>query len=215
MPVRESKICSCCKESLPLSDFHKDSKSPDGSSYWCKDCSSLRRKKNREDNLDHQKNTQKVYYLNNKKSLRQSNEEWKKNNPGKMLEYNQKYRDNHRDRVRLAVKTSKLKNPDKSKNSVKEWFANNPLKRIEYNNKRRATKASVGGVVLSSEWESLLDKYNHVCLRCGRDNVKLTLDHVVPISKGGRNTIDNIQPLCGKCNSFKSTKTIDYRLLWQ
>jgi 5-methylcytosine-specific restriction endonuclease McrA len=34
---------------------------------------------------------------------------------------------------------------------------------------------------------------------------------VVPVSAGGANTIDNIQPLCGPCNSAKHTQTIDYR----
>ena len=37
----------------------------------------------------------------------------------------------------------------------------------------------------------------------------LTVDHVVPISKGGSNDISNIQPLCCNCNSKKNAKQID------
>jgi hypothetical protein len=55
--------------------------------------------------------------------------------------------------------------------------------------------------------------YNHTCLCCGRQEpeIALTIDHVVPLSKGGAHDISNIQPLCGSCNTSKYNKTIDYR----
>ena len=48
------------------------------------------------------------------------------------------------------------------------------------------------------------------CPLCKTD-VKLTADHVIPISKGGSSFIENMQPLCRSCNSRKKNKTIDYR----
>lgn len=39
----------------------------------------------------------------------------------------------------------------------------------------------------------------------------LHLDHVLPVSCGGGSEDDNLQILCGPCNSSKGTKTIDYR----
>ena len=74
----------------------------------------------------------------------------------------------------------------------------------------RARKNGVAGELSHSDWESVLKKYGKRCLCCGSDK-DIAIDHVIPISKGGTNTADNIQPLCRSCNSSKRDKTIDYR----
>jgi len=45
----------------------------------------------------------------------------------------------------------------------------------------------------------------HLCGRSGSD-AKLVVDHIVPISKGGKTIKDNLQTLCFECNSGKSNK---------
>jgi 5-methylcytosine-specific restriction endonuclease McrA len=64
------------------------------------------------------------------------------------------------------------------------------------------------------EWQALCEKYDNRCLKCG-ERKPLTVDHIVPVSKGGTNDIHNVQPLCLDCNMRKHTKTIDYRPLAQ
>jgi hypothetical protein len=45
-----------------------------------------------------------------------------------------------------------------------------------------------------------------------RRSSPITVDHIVPLARRGRNDIFNIQPLCHSCNSRKGTKLIEYPL---
>ena len=60
------------------------------------------------------------------------------------------------------------------------------------------------------EWELLKKQYGYTCPSCGKSepDIKLTIDHIIPLSKGGSNFIENIQPLCLKCNMRKSAKLV-------
>lgn len=49
------------------------------------------------------------------------------------------------------------------------------------------------------------DEYS--CVYCGKRNIDLTLDHVIPVSKGGKNTWDNLVTACKSCNSKKGDRT--------
>jgi 5-methylcytosine-specific restriction endonuclease McrA len=51
----------------------------------------------------------------------------------------------------------------------------------------------------------LLHKYNFSCVSCASKE-NLTIDHIIPVSKGGSDEIKNLQILCKSCNSRKGTK---------
>lgn len=55
----------------------------------------------------------------------------------------------------------------------------------------------------------VFERDNYQCQVCGAtigDGVKLHIDHIVPVSKGGTDDIDNLQVLCDKCNLSKSNR---------
>ena len=57
--------------------------------------------------------------------------------------------------------------------------------------------------------ESIFARDGHACLKCSSTEA-LTIDHVVPLSKGGDNSDDNLQTLCHRCNSAKGDATKSY-----
>lgn len=56
-----------------------------------------------------------------------------------------------------------------------------------------------------AEWQAMLRRFDHRCAYCGRRAAgELTMDHVVPLIKGGRHALANILPACIDCNGHKS-----------
>ena len=77
----------------------------------------------------------------------------------------------------------------------------------QYEHKRRAFKKQTSSSYTLGEWELLKKQYGYRCPLCGKKEpeITLTIDHIIPLSKGGSNYIENIQPLCKPCNSKKYT----------
>jgi len=56
------------------------------------------------------------------------------------------------------------------------------------------------------EWRKMIkDKWGNKCAYCGEEN-NLTIDHVVPRSKGGTDFVTNVVCCCQDCNQDKSHK---------
>ena len=59
---------------------------------------------------------------------------------------------------------------------------------------------------LSVSRKRLFKRDNHQCGYCGSQK-NLTIDHVIPKSRGGSNGWNNLVTCCSRCNSFKGDKT--------
>ena len=100
------------------------------------------------------------------------------------------------------------KKPDYSAKNLKRWREKNPDKAVLQTQRRRAFKVNADGYFTLGEWELLKKQYGYTCPSCGKKEpeIKLTVDHIIPLSRGGSDYVENIQPLCGSCNSKKGSK---------
>ena len=62
--------------------------------------------------------------------------------------------------------------------------------------------------ISKSQRYDILKRDNFTCQYCGRSapEVRLEVDHVMPVSKGGNNSNDNLKVACRYCNGGKSNK---------
>lgn len=80
--------------------------------------------------------------------------------------------------------------------------------------RRRAREAGATVNDLTrNQWRAIREAFGHRCAYCGEHFERLTMDHVIPLSKGGSHTAENVVPACRSCNCRKATSLIAPRFL--
>ncbi len=78
--------------------------------------------------------------------------------------------------------------------------------RLAQQKRRAQIKATYALTV--AEWQNLLERCSYRCSYCGRSDVPMTIDHIVPISKGGTHELANVTPACSSHNSSRGAKRL-------
>ena len=138
--------------------------------------------------------------------------------------YNARYRASHREETKVSSAAWRAAHPKEEKASQAAnyathrteararhaaWEAAHPVARRIIQSRRRARKKALPATLTIEQWRSILAAYKHRCAYCRKKESKrrpLTQDHVVPLTKGGGTTRENIVPACQPCNSRKSTR---------
>jgi 5-methylcytosine-specific restriction endonuclease McrA len=154
-----------------------------------------------------------AYRAANAERIRQKNAEYRDRNREKLRAQGKAYYRKNKAAVKQRIKKSVAKKPEKYKEIHRLWKQRNKARVNASTHKRRARLAGCAENYTAAEWLALVKACDHRCLCCGEQEpkVKLTVDHVVPVSEGGANAIWNLQPLCKPCNCKKHTGRDDFR----
>lgn len=158
-------------------------------------------------------------YLRNKERILERSKEWAANNPEKVLEKAAKYRAKYPDRMKAAqekynknpkskLRFKKYAESEKGKAYKKAWQdANKERLREQYvmRSSRRRAQLKNNGIYFISD-KDLRSLFASDCVACSAPGEHV--DHIIPISRGGRHAIGNLQMLCSSCNLSKNNKTM-------
>ena len=185
--------------------FYRDKSRKDGLTYNCKMCVNKRTQKHYHENKEEMRERSKEkyqrnkewyteYYQENKEKEHERNRRYYQENKEKLREYNKKYYQENQEKLRERANTYRLENPKV---------------RIFYEQRRRARMAELPHDLTEEEWYETLEYFNNECAYCGDSESGLAQEHVIPVSKGGPYTQENIIPACQSCNSSKHVADLE------
>jgi len=190
-----------------------------------------------QDHKEEVKEQHKQYRLNHKEERREYNKQWTLDHPGyfkqqyldhkeerkqynidhkeKRAEKRKQYCLDHKEETAAYDRQRRFDHPEYFKQHAKQYLQTPEGKATSQrgNTKRRVREGNIINTLTSQEWIDILKEYKFRCAYCGCEFDlfnKPTRDHVIPISKGGHNTKENIVPACQSCNSKKHNK-INYK----
>lgn len=238
------KICSKCGVEFPATTeyFPKHSGGKNGLGARCKVCHA---ENQREWNKNHagasraiskrynEKNKEvrgkynKLYYGNNKETIKKHVKQYQEANKEAKTEYNKqhykanpeyykRYYETNKEVIKryyevnaevIAIKGKQYResNPEARAENSRHWYKTNPDKvRLTWQ-RRRARKCELPSTLTAAQWETTQRHFKNTCAYCGEEKT-LTQEHFIPLSKGGEYTHNNILPACQSCNKSKGAK---------
>jgi len=213
------KTCSKCGIVQPLMAFHRDTKTLDGHSCYCKRCACERARAWRLANPERHRATKELCRERKRADYAATQARYHRDHQEQVRQTQKRYRDRNRERLREAGR-------QRYHRHAKEWCAKSAQYRAmhaeavaqrhaQYREKhpeiyrvasrgRRARKRAINEV-FTVAMEQFLYKFWGCCAVCGTRD-RLSVDHWLPLSLGHALALENAVLLCGSCNSKKSAR---------
>ena len=181
------KRCSQCGETKPLSAFSKHKTGRNGVRSYCKQCAVAYNKANPQIMSKAYRN----WRAANRERVRATKRAWRLANPDKVREHKRAHHERHRETIIARVGRWQRENPE--------------LRRAQVLRRRGLQAGAVGAdYTTAALLAARVELYGGRCFYCGDEAT--TIDHRVPLSRGGSHWPANLVPACRRCNSRKNVK---------
>jgi len=191
--MSESKACTRCKQIKSLSHYYIESGTTRHKSA-CKKCCNLSAKASRDKNPDRHRETNLAYYYKNKDLLN----EYRRAKWPEVYEQTAEHRSKQR----------------------KQYYKENP-EIVRANARKRRARKKNNGFEKYTEAQ-VLELHGNICHLCKEPidlslprkvgaegwRYSLQIDHVIPLAKGGPDTLANVKPSHARCNIGKRDKIL-------
>ncbi len=201
-------MCSRCGEIKPISEYTKSKSRKDGLCSICKICDRERGRQYYLGHLERERKKRKAYSESHKEINNQRGKAWYINNREKRIEQIKAYKESRLDWYRDYIKRWYVEHPDKRKQYIARYMRSHPeiIKARNAKRKLLMRMQRVGKV----DYDAILERDGLMCHICGQviDRSQLQFDHIIPLSKGGAHSMENISVAHARCNNQKGDKIL-------
>lgn len=155
-----------------------------------------------EANREKIKATDQAYRERNRELIREKKKVWWQETREERAAYKRRQYEERGDEIRAQRRVHYQQNRDKILARHLAYVKSERGRLVMKNlNHKRRSRAVDNRTVSHKDLMRLLSS---PCANCGHESTNL--DHIVPIARGGRHSVGNLQPLCKPCNSSKGSK---------
>ena len=224
------KKCSKCGRWLVASsvNFHKSKTGKYGLRADCKECDNNRSKKYRMEHREECIKYHRKYKKENKEYFAEYNKKYIEENREAILEKQKKYREENKDTIARKKKIYYEEHKEEIAKQMKKYreehkeelaeymkeYHNSPqgqVVRFNSHNKRRKRKEQQGNGITGDQWLEMMNFFDWKCAYSDKSiSIKenRSIDHIVPLAKGGEHDIWNLVPMDRRLNSSKCDRDI-------
>ena len=216
------KVCTKCNRILVAyhGNFCKKKGGKLGIASQCKKCEKIYREEKKEEIREYNKQyyqehkkESSEYYQKHKDEKREYNKQYKEEHKEEISEYNKQYKEKHKEEISEYNKQYREENKEYYIEYMKEYREENPHMQFNSNNKRRQLEENQGDGITKEQWYEMMCFFDWKCAYSGEylggNSEDRTIDHIVPLSKGGEHEVWNCVPMMKLYNKNKYISNIE------
>ena len=164
----------------------------------------------REEHKEELAKQKKQYYEENKEKKAEYDKQYRKNNKERRTKQKKQYYEENKEKVLKHQKEYYQDNKEKIAKRNKQYVQSPKGQAVQFNArvKRRMKENNQGNGINVSQWLDMMNYFNWECAYSGKsiDKYNRTIDHIIPIAKGGEHEIWNLVPMYNSYNFSKNDK---------